>query len=489
MKKWLSVFFILATISLSAQEKIYAPSLTAPAAGAINQRVNVALDWNPVSGGVKYEFQLDTSSIFSNPQQHVVAYSAWQSSELLFNTVYYWHVRAIDAASDTSSWSVSRSFTTVAYPTLKTPAIGFSAAAVTHTVFWKTFFGVSEFQCQIDTVNTFDSPFLMTGHTVNDSSYLATNLLYGDTAFWRVRGIHSNDTSDWSISWRMITRDSITPLSPAANAVGVSPKDTIVFESIYGTTGYDIEFDTDNMFSSSDIFQLDSSAIQIAKYNTKMDTVAKGIMQNFGFGETYYWRARLRNAVDTSNWSLSSSFTTVDEVNMVSPADNDIDVVVTTSFKWNSILGITDYILEYDTSSLFSAPTVVNVSDTVYTPASNLLSQTDYFWRVRAISDIDTTSLWDEYTFKTYFGVGIEESSNASWSVYPNPTNGVFYLTIDAASSARMEILNVLGDVVMAKSGLSNGSNMISIDNLNNGIYMMRLVIDGTTYTSRIIKK
>lgn len=486
MKKWLSVFFILTTISLSAQEKIYAPSLTAPANGAINQIVNVLLDWNPVASAVKYQVHLDTAPSFSNPQSSVAVYSAWQSSLLFFNTEYSWRVRAIDAASDTSAWSSVRTFTVVSKPTLSTPYDSSVVVPVSPAMKWLSMSGVIGYQAQFDSVNTFDSPFLKSEFFIGTVVMRTQDNYFGDQYFWRVRGINNSDTSDWSEIRNFYTRDTIAIVSPSNGLTNVHPVDSIKIKSIFGATGYQFAFDDDAGFSSPYYFDWDSTAFHVISG----DTIARGAMDTIPFG-AQYWKVRLYNNVDTCLWSSVRTITTVSKVNMLTPADADTNVLVTTNFSWDAIRGAKFYSLEYDTIASFSSPMKVslNVTSNSYDPPTNFLSRTDYFWRVRCATESDTTSAWDEYNFTTYFGVGVEESSNASWSVYPNPTNGVFYLTIDASSSARIEILNVLGDVVMAKSGLSNGSNMISIDNLNNGIYMMRLVIDGTTCTSRIIKK
>lgn len=486
MKKWLSVFFILATISLSAQEKIYAPALTAPADGAVNQVVNVLLDWNPVAGAVSYQVNLDTSSVFSNPQTAVATYSAWQASLLLFNTEYSWRVRAIAAPGDTSAWSAVRTFTVVSKPTLSKPSDNAITVPVSPSMSWLAMSGVVGYQAQFDSVNTFDSPFLKSQFFTGSYEMKTKDNYYGDQYFWRVRAINGLDTSNWSDIRTFFTRDSIALLSPSDGLTDVHPIDSIKFKSIFGTTGYQFAFDTDAGFSAPYYFNWDSTAIRIFSG----DTTARGAMDTIPFG-MQYWKVRLYNHVDTSKWSAVRSLTTVEKVAMLSPADNAVDVIVTSDFTWTAIRGTKFYILEYDTSATFSSPALVSmhVTSTSYDPPTNLLSQTNYYWRVLSVTETDTTSVWDEYTFKTYFGVGIEEAGNATWSVYPNPTNGVFYLTIDAASSARMEILNVLGDVVYSKNNLVNGSNMVSIENLNNGMYMLRLFIDDNTYTSRIIKK
>ena len=489
MKKVLSVLFIFLAVFATAQEKNYAPTLVAPAANAIDQKVNALLDWNPVSGGIQYQVNIDSSAVFSNPQTAVVQFSAWQASYLLFSTPYYWRVRSIDVNSDTSAWSAVRSFTTASSPVLLTPANNFKYGAVQQTLKWKTMSGVDSYQCQFDTSASFSSPFLHLAATT-DTTYTAAPLFYGDTIFWRIRAIHINDTSSWC-SYRLFgTRGLVNLLVPSDSLVDFHPVDSVVFESVYGTSKYEFEFDTDPLFSAPSIVKLDSSVIFIGKYpSNTMDTTARGAADTIKFGLDYHWRVRLINSIDTSVWSNSFLVSTIDKVALASPVDAAVDVPVTSSFFWNEIRGSLYYILEYDTSATFANVTKVNVSDTSFTPATNLFSQKDYYWKVRSVTSSDTSDVSEVNTFTTYYGVGVEENTVGTWSVYPNPTNGVFQLNIESATSARVEILNLLGDVVYSQNNLSNGSNTIYIENLNDGIYMMRLYIDSKLFTSRIVKK
>jgi len=491
MKKILSALFILAAVTVTAQEKIYAPTLTAPANAATNQAVNVLLDWNPVSGGMSYQINLDTSASFTNPQVVNVQYSAWQTANLLFSATYYWRVRAIDAADDTSNWSTVRNFNTAICPTTKWPSEGSNSACIAPILTWNALAGVSKYECQFDSAATFDSPYLKSGIITTGVSYQVYNNYYGAPYHWRVRGIHVNDTSDWSIPVTFTTRDSVAfaPSSIANAATGIHPSDSLKIKGIYGTNRYEINFDDDAAFTTPVVFYWDSSAINLRLVSGVLyDTTARGAMDTIPFG-TFYYRIRLLSDVDSSKWTEVRTLSTVQKVTMLTPLDEDTIVDVTSSFTWDAIRGAKYYILEYGTDPTFAVTTKENVTATSFTPATDLLSKTNYYWRVRCVTSSDTTSVYDEFHFKTYYGVGVEENMVGSWSVYPNPTTGSFNLNIEANSSARMEILNLLGDVVYSQGSLTNGSNAISIDNLNDGIYMMRLFLDEKVYTSRIVKK
>lgn len=484
MKKLLSAIFLFSSVLTMAQEKVYAPSLVAPSNGAVNQYVVGLSDWNPVAGAATYQVQIDTSSSFTNPVSAFSSYSAWTYTPLLFGTTYYWRVRAIGiSAGDTSAWSTVWSFTVVDKPTLNTPFDNSVVVPVSPTMKWNAIPGITKYQAQFDSVNTFNSGFLKT-QVVDAYEFSTRDNQYGNEYFWRVRGINGTDTSDWSLTRTFTTRDSIALTSPSNGNTGIHPIDSIKFKSVFGTTGYLFAFDDDPAFSTPYYFTWDSSAIRIFSG----DTTARGAMDTIAFG-SFYWKVCLFNHVDTSKWSEVRTLTTVAKVTMTSPADDDTLVPVTTSFTWDAIRGAKYYILEYDTNASYSNPTKVNVTGVTYTPANDLLSRTDYYWRVRCVTASDTTSVWDEYYFKTYFGVGFEENNTPSWSVYPNPTTGPISLTIESANNARMEILNVLGDVVYSRNGLVNGVNVINLSSLADGVYMLRLYIDGQMTTSRIVKK
>jgi hypothetical protein len=75
-------------------------------------------------------------------------------------------------------------------------------------------------------------------------------------------------------------------------------------------------------------------------------------------------------------------------------------------------------------------------------------------------------------------------------SVYPNPvTAGQFFieLPVSASSSAAVMITDMLGKVVMNKTiGLESGKAGLTSASLANGIYTLKVSVDGKSYTRRI---
>ncbi|NCC19181.1 MAG: DUF2436 domain-containing protein [Bacteroidia bacterium] len=79
-----------------------------------------------------------------------------------------------------------------------------------------------------------------------------------------------------------------------------------------------------------------------------------------------------------------------------------------------------------------------------------------------------------------------EVENNASFGVYPNPAND--FVTISDANGAEVRILDMLGRTLITKS-VKSSNETISIDNLNNGMYMIQIVKDGKASTQKLVKK
>jgi trimeric autotransporter adhesin len=91
------------------------PVLTSPANGATQQPAATPLDWQTVSGALKYEVQVDNDPAFGSVDRTITIPAArWNVLPALnVSVTYYWRVRAISSCGP-SNWSAARSFTTAA---------------------------------------------------------------------------------------------------------------------------------------------------------------------------------------------------------------------------------------------------------------------------------------------------------------------------------------------------------------------------------------
>ena len=94
-----------------AQAKPAAPKATAPKVGTTVQNMP-ALTWNAAKGAAQYEVQIASDSGFNPALIDVTTQNLrFVNAKMLPNGAYFWRVRSIDAANESSKWSGVRKFT------------------------------------------------------------------------------------------------------------------------------------------------------------------------------------------------------------------------------------------------------------------------------------------------------------------------------------------------------------------------------------------
>lgn len=100
---------------------------------------------------------------------------------------------------------------------------------------------------------------------------------------------------------------------------------------------------------------------------------------------------------------------------------------------------------------------------------------------------------WDD-NFETYNPTNIEcdyltvvsEYTDSDFKIYPNPTNGEF--TIEFHESVSFELYNIKGQIVK-QFDLQFPENKINIADLNNGMYIIKIITEQKSIIKKIIKK
>jgi len=148
---------------------------------------------------------------------------------------------------------------------------------------------------------------------------------------------------------------------------------------------------------------------------------------------------------------------------LVSPANNVTNQMVSTLLDWSAVAGALSYELQYDSDSLFSAPTkLFTLLSAGYT--SELKFVTEYFWRVRAIGNPGDTSVWSvvrRFTVKDKPVLVLPVSGISNFHLLPKikwqPINGCsFHLEYDTLAdfSSQMDtMISVLADSLILNIG------------------------------------
>ena len=391
------------------------PALVTPAQAAINQDVNVTLDWGNVTGATYYEYKLSSNPLLTGASTISTGSNSYAvTSNLLFNTTYYWVARA-RSTTDSSNWTSTFQFTTHDIISQVTPSHGATAQDVNVTLDWANVNGITNYDVEFDTNATFNSSLHQFQTTTSTYSYYVTsNLLFATKYYWRVRARHATDTTSWSSVWNFTTLNNVSQVTPTNGSTAQDVNVTLDWNSVNGITNYDVEFDTNATFNSS-----------LHQFQTTTSTYSYYVTSNLLFATKYYWRVRARHATDTTSWSSVWNFTTLNNVSQVTPTNGATAQDVNVTLDWNSVNGITNYDVEFDTNATFNSALhqfQTTTSTYSYYVTSNLLFATKYYWRVRARHATDTTSWSPVWNFTTHNNVSQVTPTNGATAQDVNVT-------------------------------------------------------------------
>ena len=88
----------------------------------------------------------------------------------------------------------------------------------------------------------------------------------------------------------------------------------------------------------------------------------------------------------------------------------------------------------------------------------------------------------------TIAGVGINEANVSSVSIYPNPTNGEFYIS-SIANAVSVTVYSVDGKVIINNLKVINSNQLINLGNVENGVYFVEVSNETSKETIRLIVK
>jgi len=393
------------------------PINTAPADAATNQHSTTLINWSAMSGNLGYLYELDTVSGFNSPA-FVAGVSSTNSSQsnlydLRFGTTYYWKA-AIKNAVDTSGWGPAWSFTTRDEVVNTSPSDGAVNQNTSITINWDITAGNEGYLYELDTTPNFNSPIYVSGATsTNNSQHTATNLNFATTYYWRAAIKNNVDTSGWGPTWSFTTLGTISNTAPNNGASNQNTSVTINWSAMSGNAGYLYELDTTPNFNSP-LFSSGTTITNSSQMN----------LSDLWFGTTYYWRAAVKNGVDTSDWGPTWSFTTRDGINNFSPNNLSNNQTTTLTLDWSSMTGNTGYLYELDTTPNFNSSFYVGNStatNTSQVSVSDLYFGTTYYWRAAVKNNVDTSSWSTTFSFRTTDGVLNLSPTNAATSVSINP--------------------------------------------------------------------
>lgn len=258
---------------------------------------------------------------------------------------------------------------------------------------WSVVDSAVAYQILINGDQNFNDP-LIDNFTVNTS--LDVFLLFPNWKFfWKVRAVFETDTSEWSAVYEFSTL-----YYPAQN---FSPYNgELIDDSISVALEWQMDLnpalDTIQNNYSIQLSEDDSFNVLIADFN--LVDLNSTIIFDLSPETTYYWHIRYYNEHGSSDWSVTTSFTTNNvrpaEPQLLIPNNNEIDVYpIEIYFEWENVSGTTSYNFEvaedFNFEKIIESASVEGYSYTT----TVLFFDTTVYWRVQSVNS-DEVSPWSQ---------------------------------------------------------------------------------------------
>lgn len=280
--------------------------LTSPSDGAVDQPLEIALQWEPHPDAESYQVQVSTTANFNTLVANTteVTATSQQIGALAQEQTYYWRVRGANAAGN-GAWSDVWSFATLAatpsVPTLAQPANGASFASDASVTFrWNAAANVTSYELQIAR----DAAF--TDLVTSEDEITGTQQSLGPfdpnaTYHWRVRGRNGENEGPWSATRAFSTMPAapaaIVLVAPADNADDQSGIVSFAWEDAADAATYQLQVSANATFTA-------------LLYDQAGLTTTEHEVGPIAYSTTYYWRVRGANQSGDGAWSETRSFIT-----------------------------------------------------------------------------------------------------------------------------------------------------------------------------------
>ena len=477
---------------------------------------SASLSWTENGTAVQWEISYGSAGFTPGTGTQVVANAnPFNLTGLTSNTAYDWYVRAICGVGDTSNWSDSSSFTTLACldPTaLSSANVSVDSASLSWTE------NGSAIQWEISYGSTGFTAGSGTQIIANTNPFNLLNLNPNTSYDWYVRSIcGSGDTSNWSDTAVFTTlppplpnfpyypvgiintEDATTGISDSLN-VDVATSGIVMGTDLDGNNGYiftiiDLSSGSQEgigIFSSSDIgnyqvTQGDSISVygSVSQFNgltqVSIDTL---VVEATGVNEPSPIIVNFASAGTESKWiqinnlvSLGTSGSAGSNATIAMERAGD-----TTDFRVDRDTDVDDSLAIYPIAVGDTLCSVIGIGGQF--TFGNIVTEGYQIIPAR-FSDIDTTNC--------SFTVGIEnEAEAAAFTLYPNPTKGQFIIETSGFTNAaiRVMIRDISGRIILEENILNANSSFRKSFNLNGeakGIYFISILDGNNVINEKLI--
>ncbi len=371
------------------QTKVNKPDLISPANSTTDLAFTQNLDWSEVTGADKYIIQLSDKSDFSNLILNKSVNITQESiSNLLPYTKYYWRAAAENNTKQ-GNWSNVFTFTTkIEAATLISPANNAFNLDTFQTFNWNNVPYADNYEIQIDTKNTFDTPNLIISN-ISQNSREVDKLLHDTLYYWKIRIKVNSEIGAWSDIWTFRTKLKEPTLElPTNNTTNVNFSDILEWFDSAPTSSYKLQIALSSNFNSLVVDEI------VNDNNYDFDG-----LEDY---KVYYWRTKAVRGEYQSDWSDIFSFTTkIGTTSLINPSDNSVNQDTNIVFSWNKKDYANKYTIQISLENSFTNPKLITSSVNNNYNGLNLLYDTTYYWRTKVHLSNDEGDWSDIFSFRT----------------------------------------------------------------------------------------
>jgi hypothetical protein len=319
--------------------------------------------------------------------------TSYSNTGLTAATSYYYRVKAVNAGGS-SAYSAEASATTLETPPAAPTAL--TATAVSSTQIHLAWMDASgnETGFEIERSLTTDSDFIPIATTeANVLTYSDADLVAGTIYFYRIRAINDIGNSAYAVEASVAT----LPLPPAAPTT----LEAVAESATQAHLTWDDQSSDETAFQLERSLKADSDFVLVATLAANVIAYSDATLNA---STSYFYRVKAINAGGSSTYSTEATVTTP---NAPPPVPSQLTAIDTSptqvNVAWTNASGnVTAFELERSPTSGSGFQPIATTSGNVTTYSdADLLADTPYFYRVKAINEMGSSAYTPEVSVIT----------------------------------------------------------------------------------------